>query len=635
MKKKLFSKRNIIILIILAVVFLIGWIVFASQGSKKTTYVTDKVVKENLIQTVSEVGTVESPTEIKLSFSGPGKMGSKFAAIGDKVKAGQILAQLDSQSLAIQRNQAESSLAAAKASLEKLVAGATSADRAVAQAQVAQASANYSAANDSLDKTRKTVAEDIRQAEKNLSDLQDSSLLTPTAREQAVISAQASLDSAKTTYQKSINYSLENLLNDINAKLSIANTALDNINKIISDDTLKNYLSSKNKTYLSNTLSTYSASLSLLDAANASLAILKNVKNNSNAIKSSDDASVCLKKVSESLDNIYNALINSDISQATLDIHKASINTQTTYVSAAINVLATDRQTFDSAIISYDTNVTAAANNFNQAQAALTDAILTAENALASTKISGDQKISAAVNNVNTARQTYDVTQKQLTQLIAPARSEDIRLAQAKVNDAQSALDLVKKQIEDSIIKSPIDGQVIRDNYEVGEQVGATGAVYSVLAENSFEISVDISESDVAKVKEGDVVEVTLDAFGSDVKFNGSVYFIEPASTVIQDVIYYKVKIKFTDLAEKLAGIKPGMTANITIVTAKKENVLALAERAVIEKSGGEKIVRVLDNEKVKEVPVKTGLRGDDGLVEILAGNLKEGETIILLINTK
>ena len=101
MKKRFFSKRNIVILIIFAIVFLIGWAVFASQGSEKATYVTDKVVKENLIQTVSEVGTVESPTEIKLSFSGPGKLGSKFATIGDKVKAGQVLAQLDSQALNI------------------------------------------------------------------------------------------------------------------------------------------------------------------------------------------------------------------------------------------------------------------------------------------------------------------------------------------------------------------------------------------------------------------------------------------------------------------------------------------------------------------------------------------------------
>jgi HlyD family secretion protein len=411
---------------------------------------------------------------------------------------------------------------------------------------------------------------------------------------------------------------------------------LDNINKITTDNNLKNYLSSKSPIYLANTNVTYNQGVSLLDEANASLAIAEGDKNIFNATNASDDASACLKKVAESLDNMYKALENSIIAdQAVLDAHKANISAQITYVNAAINVVAADRQAFDSATLAYDTNVSAATNNLNQAEVALSDAVLAAQNYLASINIAGDQKISAAGNSVDTAGQTYDVAQKQLTQLIAPARSEDLSLAQAKVNDAQSVLDLAKKQVDDSTIKSPIDGQVIRDNYEIGEQISGAAPVYSVLAENNFEISVDISESDVAKVKIGDAVEITLDSFGPDTKFNGTVYFIEPASTVIQDVIYYKVKIKFTDSAEILAGIKPGMTANITIITDKKENVLTLAERAVIEKSNGEKIVRVLSGGKITEVPVKTGLRGDDGLVEILAGNLKEGETIILLINTK
>jgi multidrug efflux pump subunit AcrA (membrane-fusion protein) len=213
MKKKLFSKRNIIILVIVIAVLLAGWFVLASPGAKKSTYVTDKAVRKNLIQTVSEVGTVESPTQINLNFSSPGKLEAKLVAIGDKVKAGQILAQLDSKALVIQRDQAESNLTAAKASLEKLVSGATPAEKAVVQAQVAQALANYTAAKDNLNQIKKTVAEDARQAEKSLSDLQDQSSNTPTTREQAVISAQATLDSTKSTYQKSINYSLEDLLN--------------------------------------------------------------------------------------------------------------------------------------------------------------------------------------------------------------------------------------------------------------------------------------------------------------------------------------------------------------------------------------------------------------------------------------
>jgi HlyD family secretion protein len=636
MKKKFFSKRKIIIFIVAAAVLAGAAIVFASKDGAKVSYITDKVLKKDLLETVSEVGAVQSPKQIDLNFPGPGKLNSKLVAIGDKVKAGQVLAQLDFQALAIQRDQAESSLSAAAASLDKLLRGATMSEIAVAQAQAAQAETASAAARDSLDKTSKTVAEDERQAEKTLSDLLNTGAGTPTSAEQAVISAQTALDNYKATYQRAIDNSSETLLNDLGAKLSAVNTALDSIDKIIDDENNKDYLSSKNRSYLDNTKITHGQGLSLLEAANISLALAKSEKTNYNITKASDDASACLKKTADSLDYFYNALINSTFSvQATLDAYKATINTQITAISAAISVTAADRQAYDSAILTYNTGVSAAQNSLNQAQAALSDAFRAAQNALASIKVSGDQKISAAQNSVAAARQAAEVAKKQLAQLLAPARSEDVSLARSKVNDAQSALDLANKQIGDSILKSPIDGQIIRDNYEAGEQVSAAKPVYSVLAENNLEINADISESDIIKVKEGDRVEITLDAFGLDEEFSGEVFFVEPASTVIQDVIYYKVKIKFSDSAEKLAAIRPGMTANVTIITNRRKDVLAVPERAVIERVGGGKIVRVLSQGKISEVPVRTGLRGSDGLIEIAEGALREGETIVVLINTK
>jgi HlyD family secretion protein len=637
MKKKFFSKRKIIIFIVAVVVILTGWGVLASRNTSKITYVTDKAVKKDLLQTVSEVGTVNSPNEIELNFSAPGTLQDKLVKIGDKVKAGQVLADLDSRTFLIQRDQVAANLASARASLEKLQHGATAQEIAVLSAQAAQANAAYLSAQDNLDKTKNTVAETIRQAAKNSNDLIDSGPNTPTTFEQAVISAQTVLDNTKTNYQKAMDNSTQNLLNDLSAKLSVANTALDDINKMITDNNIKDYLSSKNKSYLSNTNITYNQASTLFDVANSSLSAAESDESQAKIIKASDDFSVCLKKVSESLDDLYGALENSSFSQSISDVYKADINTQITYISAAINVMAADRQAFDSASLSYNTNVSSAQNSLDQAQAALTNAVLAANNTLSSAKTNGDQQITVAQNSVTTAQQASEVVKKQLAELKAPARPEDVSLAEAKIVDAQSSLDLANKQIDDAQLKSPIDGQIVKDNYEVGEQVSAAKSVFSVLAENSFEIDVDISESDIAKVKNGDQVDITLDAFGPDQKFQGQVFFIEPASTVIQDVIYYKVKIAFTDSEEKLAAVKPGMTANVTIITDKREKVLAVPERAVIRNADGGKIVRVLQvqAEKITETPVETGLRGDDGSIEITGGNLKEGATIVVQIKTK
>jgi HlyD family secretion protein len=205
-------------------------------------------------------------------------------------------------------------------------------------------------------------------------------------------------------------------------------------------------------------------------------------------------------------------------------------------------------------------------------------------------------------------------------------------LYKARLKQAQSSLDLINKKIEDSAIKSPIKGKVIEIAYEVGEQVSQTKPAISVLAENNFEIEVDISEADIAKIDLGDFVEITLDAFGEENVFEGAVSFIEPAETIIQDVIYYKAVIIFDKEKNpwKIREIKSGMTANVMITTDKRQNVLVVPSRAIVERDG-KKIVRVMVGKKVEEVEVQTGLRGDGGYIEIL-DNIKEGDLVATFV---
>ncbi len=85
-------------------------------------------------------------------------------------------------------------------------------------------------------------------------------------------------------------------------------------------------------------------------------------------------------------------------------------------------------------------------------------------------------------------------------------------------------------------------------------------------------------------------------------------------------------------LPNDVSEIKPGMTANMTILVGEKDNVLAIPQRAVI--SDGKKNVRVIDNDKNKtyhEVEVQTGMEADGGLVEITSG-LNEGQEIVTYI---
>lgn len=94
---------------------------------------------------------------------------------------------------------------------------------------------------------------------------------------------------------------------------------------------------------------------------------------------------------------------------------------------------------------------------------------------------------------------------------------------------------------------------------------------------------------------------------------------------MIEGVATYKTTFQFTKEDQR---IKSGMTANIDILTDKRENVITIPQRAVVSQNG-DKIVKISEGENIKEVKVKTGLRGSDGNIEILEG-VGEGDKVVL-----
>ena len=176
------------------------------------------------------------------------------------------------------------------------------------------------------------------------------------------------------------------------------------------------------------------------------------------------------------------------------------------------------------------------------------------------------------------------------------------------------------------MIIAPVNGIITEINYEFGEQTSLTKPVIQMIGESNLEIEVDIPESDIAKIDVGQKSEITLDSFGDDEIFIGNVTFIDPAETVIQDVVYYQVKVQFSDNLNK---VKPGMTANVTIYTAQKSNVLRVPLRAV-KQNNGDKIVDVLVGENTEQKKVVIGLKGND-FIEIISG-LSAGEEVVTFI---
>ncbi len=584
---KIFKKKILIVIPILVLVFLGAYFAFGKKNN--VTYTTVKVERGSLIQTVSETGTVKANKEINLNFNSAGKISNIFVKVGDKVKKDQVLAELDSSDLLLREKEAEASLRVSQANLAKLLAGATASELAVSQASANQAKTAYVSSSNELEKIKNTVNESIAQAEKNLSDLYLTSGPSITSYQQAIKNYQAVIITA------------------VDTRISLVTNALDNINTILNDNDAKNFLGVKNISLLQITKDSYDKAISALSQSKIS-------QKSGDINQSATDTLDALNKTFTALKNCYDLLeasmAGSNFTQTELDTYKTTVSTQQTNVSSGITAVQT------------------AQNNLNDSINNLNNAIKTAQNTLATAKVTGEQQIATAQAKVDTYYKSWLVSEAQLNQLKAGSRSQDISLAQAQVSQSQASLDLVRKQINDNSIKAPVDGTITKKNYEIGEQYSVANPIFSLLGINNFEIEVDISEADINKVAVNDPVEITLDAFGEDIKFTGQVNFIEPAETVIQDVIYYKVKIDFDGQGN---DVKSGMTANTNITTAKKDNVLIAPLRAVIEKNGSGKFARLLVGQEIKEVPVTIGLRGDDGLAEILSG-LNENDLVVTYI---
>jgi HlyD family secretion protein len=241
-------------------------------------------------------------------------------------------------------------------------------------------------------------------------------------------------------------------------------------------------------------------------------------------------------------------------------------------------------------------------------------------------------EVNSAITSILTAEKTYVsartaliVAESELGLENAGTISEDIQAQQAEVASARATVESLNAQVAETYIRAPSPGIITKQDGKVGEIASPGTPLVSIISDSKFQIEANIAEADIAKISVGQKADVTLDAYGSGAVFKATVIQINPAETIIDGVPTYKTTFQF-DMPDD--RIKSGMTANIDVKGLSHANVLAVPERAIINRDG-KKIVRVKMGEKIQEVPVSTGLRGEDGKVEITDG-LHAGDSIAL-----
>jgi HlyD family secretion protein len=250
-------------------------------------------------------------------------------------------------------------------------------------------------------------------------------------------------------------------------------------------------------------------------------------------------------------------------------------------------------------------------------------------------------QIKAAEQQVQSARAGYDKVARPARQFdIDQAEAQrqqallQVRNAQTQVASARNQIKLAEiqlqqaqRKLDQASLKSPIDGVISTLNVKAGETAGAAvqQPAAIVVDTSKYHIDITVDEIDIAKVKEGQNVVVTLDSLPG-VEVQGKVLRISPTSSTINGVVSYPVRV---DVISSDAPMRSGMTANASIVLDKRENVLLAPNWAVRRDRDSGKTYLSLqgNNQTINEVEVKTGLRNDT-FSEIVSG-AKSGDVVV------
>lgn len=331
--------------------------------------------------------------------------------------------------------------------------------------------------------------------------------------------------------------------------------------------------------------------------AKSYLDIAKNDPTNENVDTALSEMKDALDKTFEALAIIRNICEEPVYRNTVSATDKTSLDTQKSHINTALTNITDSEQTISSTKLTNEANINTAQSSLDSAQ-----------------------------NAVKAAGGDFKSAQDKLTQIKAPPRQAEVDLGQAQLSQTEAVLSGAKQQLAKASLVASINGIITNIEKEEEEMAKLGECVISIISFIDFQIEVDIPEADIEEVSLQDPVKISLDAFPSH-KFSGQVIKIDPAETIIQGVVYYKVTVGFDELDER---IKSGMTANVDVITETKENVLTIPQRAVLIKNT-QKIIRILEGEEIKEIKVETGVRGSEGEIEVLSG-LKEGDRVITFI---
>ena len=675
--------RGLLIAGVAALGFYLGYLAYdytAGLGSTQSEALQATAVQRTSVtSSITATGNVAPGRQMDLIAPTAGKLISVYVQSGDKVTAGQPLAKMDTTDPESKVAQAQATFDAQQAKLNQLLSEPLASDVAAALQTLAQAQAGLEKARNTLTSLTSgptatdvaTAQQGVTQAQANLIKAQNdlATLKAPpdpsnvATAQQAVTQAQASLIKVQNDLATLKAGPDPTVIASDRASVTKAQADLNDAQSRVLDDFLA--LPQQMAAALANLDSAYhdlqywyeactGGPLTLLEGEEAFGLTMcpTNLINDTNldlyneAKARYDDALAQLKRLeavpgAPTASEIVAARNAVAVAQANLDVAQAKLNqdlqgpTPQEIASAEAAVTSAQavldaaqaklNQAQQGAMPSEIANGEAAVQN---AQAALNAAQAKLQQVLAG---STSQEIGNAQADVRSAEAGVASAQAKLDDTLKGAAATDIELQRAQVEQARLSLAQAQEDLDSATLKAPFDGIVASVGANAGDQVSSNVVIVSVLDPTGLHVDLTVGETDIGSLAVGQKAVITTDAI-SGVTFTGQVTQVGAQATVSQGVVTYPVKLAIdSGSSASSQQLKSGMTANVSLIVAQRDNVLAVPAKA-IRSVGGSSVVDVLSNGKIEARPVRTGLAGTQG-TEITEG-LQEGDIVLQSTST-
>ncbi len=235
-------------------------------------------------------------------------------------------------------------------------------------------------------------------------------------------------------------------------------------------------------------------------------------------------------------------------------------------------------------------------------------------------------EVTRAQNQVSQAEFDLAKTRADLATIEAGPVPKDVEVAQAKVVSVQATLETAQAALEAATMRAPFDATVVSVGAAVGDLV-SSGTVIVTLADlSNLRVKAVVDETDISALEIGQEVGITFDAFPGR-RLQGQVLEVPLQGQLTQNILTYEVPVSLEG-GEGVA-LKPGMTANLSVVVGRRENVLLVPALAVQQGDRGS-VVQVQDSPRSPAAETRVVLGLSDGMYVEVKQGLNEGDRVVV-----